>query len=59
MQNSKTPGQSDGRKDGQILFYRTLPVTAGGPTKTNKQCPIKEGLKDHVTDMNNQQLQGC
>ena len=25
---------TEGRKDGQTLFYRTLPTTAGGPIKT-------------------------
>ena len=65
----ETQKRPDSRKDGRTegwterrtdpLFYRTLPITARGPTKTNKQCPIKEGLKDHVTDVNNQQLQGC
>ena len=24
-------GRKDGRKDGKTLFYRTLPVEAGGP----------------------------
>ena len=27
------PGQMEGRKDGQILFHRTLLATAGGPKK--------------------------
>ena len=30
----RTKGQKDGRKDGETLFYRTLPATAGGPLKT-------------------------
>ena len=25
------PGQKDGPKDGQTLFYRTLPASTGGP----------------------------
>ena len=28
-------GPKDGWKDGQTLFYRTLPTTARGPMKTN------------------------
>ena len=27
----KTPGQTEGRNDGQTLFYRILPATSGGP----------------------------
>ena len=27
------PGQMEGRKDGETLFYRTLPATARGPTR--------------------------
>ena len=30
----QTEGQKDGWKDGQILFYRTLPATFGGPIKS-------------------------
>ena len=26
-------GRTEGRKDGQTLFHRTLPTTAGGPTR--------------------------
>ena len=29
----RTEGQMKGWKDGQTLFYRTLPATAGGPKK--------------------------
>ena len=29
-----TEGQTEGRKDRQTLFYRTLPTTAGGPKIT-------------------------
>ena len=29
-------GQKDRRTDGQTLFYRNLPATAGGPTSKNK-----------------------
>ena len=32
--------QTEGRKDGQTLFYRTLPATAGGQKKTYIQCSI-------------------
>ena len=27
----KENGWTDGRKDGETLFYKTLPATAGGP----------------------------
>ena len=30
----QTEGRKDGWKDGQILFYRTLPATFGGPIKS-------------------------
>ena len=30
----QTERRTDGRKDGQILFSRTLPTTAGGPIST-------------------------
>ena len=33
--SKKTPGQKDGRKDGETLFYRTLPASDGGPIKRN------------------------
>ena len=34
------PRQKDGWKDGQTLFYGTLPATVGGPIKTssNEVC---------------------
>ena len=28
---------ADGRMDGQTLFYRTLPIEAGGPTSSLQQ----------------------
>ena len=31
--DGRMEGQKDGGKDGQALFYRTLSVTARGPTK--------------------------
>ena len=34
--NLQTDGRTDGRSEGQTLFHRTLPVTAGGP----KRCEI-------------------
>ena len=30
-ESQETFGQTEGRKDGQTLFYRTLPAEAGGP----------------------------
>ena len=29
--------QKDGQKDGQTLFYRTLPPNAGGPISYSRQ----------------------
>ena len=37
--------RTDGWKDGQTLFYRTLPATAGGPKKINKKLL---GLVDNI-----------
>ena len=34
VQRKHPEGWKDGRTDGQTLFYRTLPATAGGPTIT-------------------------
>ena len=31
IQRKRLDRRKDGRKDGQNLFYRTLPATAGGP----------------------------
>ena len=31
QENAWTEGRTEGRKDGQTLFYRTLTATAGGP----------------------------
>ena len=31
QENPWTVGQTEGQKDGQTLFYRTLPATAGSP----------------------------
>ena len=33
QENAQTDGRTEGQKDEQILFYRTLPATAGGPTR--------------------------
>ena len=32
-ENAWTEGQKEGQKDGQTLFYRTLPATTGGQKK--------------------------
>ena len=34
QENARTEGRTERRKDGQTLFHRTLPATAGNP-KTN------------------------
>ena len=34
------PGLKDGWKDGQTLFYRTLPVTMRDPNKVYHNAPI-------------------
>ena len=54
MSQSRENLRADGRMDGQILFYRTLPAEAGGPTTSlqkvtdwweyNKSC-FKENAK--------------
>ena len=33
IQRKRTDRRKGGQKDGRTLFYRTLPATAGGPTK--------------------------
>ena len=32
-ENAWTDGRKDGQKDGETLFYRTLPANAGGPKR--------------------------
>ena len=34
QKNTQTDGRTKGWKDGQTIFYRTLPATAHGPTST-------------------------
>ena len=34
----KENARTDGRKEGQTLFYRTLPATAGSPIKMIRSC---------------------
>ena len=47
-ENLSTDGRTDRKMDGHILFHRTLPATAGGPTTTfdDLQC-IPEGYTTH------------
>ena len=37
QENAWTEGRTEGQKNGQTLFYRTLPATAGGPIKDFSQ----------------------
>ena len=37
----------DGKMDGQTLFYRTLPATAGGPISTFHQSVLTEDVIWH------------
>ena len=49
-ENARTDeGRTEGWKDGQTLFYRTLSATAGGPVrKTGNKNPLK--LLDELLD---------
>ena len=37
FQKKRSDGSIEGRKDGQTLFHKTLPATAGGPIVKNKE----------------------
>ena len=37
QENVHTDGRTDGRRDRQILFYRTLPAETDGPTTSFQQ----------------------
>ena len=43
-------GRTERRKDGQTLFYWTLPATAGGPISLNQRAPLRlstESMNQH------------
>ena len=52
--DGRTDGRTEGWKDGQTLFYRTLPATAGGPINwgdlyysfgtSSKNCKVAQNL---------------
>ena len=44
QENAWTEGRMEGWKDGQTLFYRTLPATAGGPINTLRIASLNVGL---------------
>ena len=54
-ENAQTDQQKDRWKDGQTLFYRTLPATAGGPKSYRvlkfKQSPFpKPYIEQHNSE---------
>ena len=42
------PGEREGRKDGQTLFYRTLPATASGSKKNELKQQVTASLAYYV-----------
>ena len=44
----RTEGQKDGRMDGQTLFYRTLPATAGGPKRKKRRERREKNEMKHI-----------
>ena len=45
QENFQTKGWKDGKTEGWTLIHRTLPATAGGPTK-NKYTNLRKAAKD-------------
>ena len=46
-ENARTDRRTEGQtKDGQTLFYRTLPATAGGPINPTGVCITCKNMKN-------------
>ena len=43
----RTDGRTVGQKDGQTLFYKTLPATAAGSIRSFKSCTKNESSRQN------------
>ena len=47
QENIQTDGKTDRRKDGQILFHRTFPITARGPINYFTKLDLIQCIFNH------------